>query len=544
MVRYQFLYAFCAHSLYRIFMTISSLLFDELLFFLHFCYDSDTDYEKTWLERIINLEIQKNSDKYKLRAKNPQGGMGVDNNLEASEWVEQVRNLNMEHSLSTGKTKKFKIDVFGCQMNERDSETIAGMLTDMGFEEVPQDAFADIIVFVTCCVRENAEERIYGHIGALAKECEEKGSFIVACGCMMQQPHVVEKIKKSYRNVKIVFGTHNVHTFPELLYRYLTKRKRLFEVWEKADKIVEELPIKRTDKHKAWVSIILGCNNFCTYCIVPHVRGRERSRNMDDILAEIRALAKDGCKEITLLGQNVNSFGNDIGEKDLFAKLLYAIEDIEGIERVRFMTSHPKDLSDSLIDAMKNCKKVCNHLHLPFQAGSTRILEKMNRKYTKEHYLNLVEKIKKALPDIALTTDIIVGFPGETDEDFEETLDVVRKVGFDAAYMFIYSPRKGTPAAKLEQTTPSDVISKRFKRLLDLQTEISTVLAKKVEGKTVEVLVDGPSKQNPEMLSGRTRTNRLVNFKAEGIEKGELVDVEIIRAGAFWLEGRGGNKRG
>ncbi len=489
------------------------------------------------MERIINLDIKKNSDKYMLKPKKSQAGTNLDNNLEASEWVEQVRNHNMEYTLQTGKTKKFRIDVFGCQMNERDSETIAGMLTDMGFEEVPEGSSADIIVFVTCCVRENAEGRIYGHIGALARECEEKGAFVVACGCMMQQPHVVEKIKKSYRNVKIVFGTHNVHTFPELLYRYMSNRKRVFEVWEKEDKIVEELPIKRTDKHKAWVSIILGCNNFCTYCIVPHVRGRERSRNIADILSEIEALAKDGCKEITLLGQNVNSFGNDLGEKDLFAKLLFAIEEIDGIERVRFMTSHPKDLSDSLIDAMKHCSKVCNHLHLPFQSGSTRILEMMNRRYNKEHYLSLVDRIKAAIPDVALTTDIIVGFPGETDEDFEETLDVVRKVGFDAAFMFIYSPRKGTPAAKLEQTSPSEVISKRFKTLLDLQTDIATELAKKVEGTTVEVLVDGPSKQNPDMLSGRTRSNRLVNFKAEGIEKGDLVEVDIIRAGAFWLEG-------
>lgn len=482
------------------------------------------------------MDIKKNHTQYKLKAK-PSGGMGTDDHLEASEWFEQVRNLTMEFARQTGKTRKFRMDVFGCQMNERDSETIAGMLTDMGYEEVFEGASADIIVFVTCCVRENAEERIYGHIGALSRECEEKGAFIIACGCMMQQPHVVEKIKKSYRNVKIVFGTHNVHTFPELLYRYLTQRKRIFDIWEKSDRIVEELPIKRTDKHKAWVSIILGCNNFCSYCIVPHVRGRERSRNRDDILSEIRALALDGCKEITLLGQNVNSYGNDLGENNLFAKLLYAIEEIPGIERVRFMTSHPKDLSDSLIDAMAHLKKVCHHLHLPFQSGSTRILEKMNRKYTKEHYLSLVDRIKTAIPDIALTTDIIVGFPGETEEDFEETLDVVRKVGYDAAYMFIYSPRKGTPAAKLEQTTPSEVISQRFKRLVDLQTEIATELAKKVEGQTVEVLVDGPSKQNPEILSGRTRSNRLVNFKGEGVQKGELVEVEIIRAGAFWLEG-------
>lgn len=495
------------------------------------------------LERIIKLD-KKNSDKYKLKGKRPEELSGIENNVEASEWVEQVRNLNTQHTLKTGDTKKYKIDVFGCQMNERDSETIAGMLTDMGFEEVTQDAFADIIVFVTCCVRENAEGRIYGHIGALSKECEERGAIIIACGCMMQQPHVVEKIKKSYHNVKIVFGTHNVHTLPELLHRYMTKKKRVFEIWEKEESIVEELPIKRMDKHKAWVSIILGCNNFCSYCIVPHVRGRERSRNMVDILSEIKALALDGCKEITLLGQNVNSYGNDLGEKNLFARLLYAIDEIEGIERVRFMTSHPKDLSDSLIDAMKNCKKVCNHLHLPFQSGSTRILDLMNRKYTKEHYLSLVNRIREKIPDIVLTTDIIVGFPGETEEDFEETLDVVKKVGFDAAYTFIYSPRKGTPAAKFEQTTPSDVISKRFKKLLDLQTDIATELAKKVEGKTLEVLVDGPSKQNPDILAGRTRTNRLVNFRAEGIKKGELVDVDIIRAGAFWLEGGGGKKHG
>jgi len=468
----------------------------------------------------------------------------IENTAEFCDWVEQVRNLNMAYTLDTGKTRKFKIDVFGCQMNERDSETIAGMLTEMGFEEVSGDDPADIIVFVTCCVRENAEERIYGHIGALTAECAEHGSVIVACGCMMQQPHVVEKIRNSYHNVKIVFGTHNIHTFPELLHRYLTTRKKVFSVWGKEDSIIEDLPIKRSEKHKAWVNIIFGCNNFCSYCIVPHVRGRERSRSMDDILTEIRALAEDGCKEITLLGQNVNSYGNDLGEKDLFARLLYAIEDIDGIKRVRFMTSHPKDLSDSLIEAMKNCSKVCAHLHLPLQSGSTRILEKMNRKYTKEHYLSLVEKLRKAVPDIALTTDIIVGFPGETEDDFEDTLDVVRKVRFDAAFMFIYSPRKGTPAARLEQDIPQDVISRRFKTLVDLQTAISTELAKKTEGQVLEVLVDGPSKQNPDVLSGRTRTNRLVNFKGEGIEKGDFAEVEIIRAGAFWLEGRGVRKIG
>ncbi|MDI9513895.1 MAG: tRNA (N6-isopentenyl adenosine(37)-C2)-methylthiotransferase MiaB [Bacillota bacterium] len=473
-----------------------------------------------------------------------QDGHDLARSMESADWMEQVRNLNAEHSLSTGKVRTFRLDVFGCQMNERDAETIAGMLTNMGYEQVSHDEPADIIVFVTCCVRENAEEKIYGHIGALSHECEKHGSIIVASGCMMQQPHVAEKIKKSYRNVKIVFGTHNIHDFPMLLHRYLTKRKRVFEVWEKEGRVIEDMPIKRSHRHKAWVNIVYGCNNFCTYCIVPYVRGRERSRRREDILEEIRALASDGCREITLLGQNVNSYGNDLGEKDLFARLLYDIETVDGIDRVRFMTSHPKDLSDSLIKAMKECSKVCEHLHLPFQAGSNSVLERMNRKYTREHYLDLVERIRDAVPDIALTTDIIVGFPGENEEDFEDTLDLVRRVRFDAAYTFIYSPRKGTPAEKWEQTEPPETISKRFQRLLEIQTDISTQLAKRYEGRTVEVLVEGPSKSNPDMQSGRTRTGRLVNFKADTDLTGQMADVNIIRAGAFWLEGKEGKRRG
>lgn len=473
-----------------------------------------------------------------------QGGLDTVRSMESSDWMEQVRNLNAEHVLGTGRVRTFRLDVFGCQMNERDAETIAGMLTNMGYEQVSDEKPADIIVFVTCCVRENAEEKIYGHIGALSQECEKHGSIVVASGCMMQQPHVVEKIRSSYRHVKIVFGTHNIHDFPRLLYRYLTDRKRVFEVWEKEGRVIEDMPIKRSERHKAWVNIVYGCNNFCTYCIVPYVRGRERSRRKEDILAEIRSLASDGCREITLLGQNVNSYGNDFGEKDLFARLLYDIETIDGIDRVRFMTSHPKDLSDSLIKAMSECGKVCEHLHLPFQAGSNRILQRMNRKYTREHYLDLVDRIRNAIPDIALTTDIIVGFPGETEEDFEDTLDLVRRVRFDAAFTFIYSPRKGTPAEKWEQTESPEAIGKRFQRLLETQTGISTQLAKRYEGKTVEVLVDGPSKTNPEMQSGRTRTNRLVNFRASGDLTGQLVDVDIIRAGAFWLEGKEGRRRG
>lgn len=464
--------------------------------------------------------------------------------MESADWMEQVRNLNTEYVLRTGKVRTYRLDVFGCQMNERDAETIAGMLTNMGYEQVPEDQPADINVFVTCCVRENAEEKVYGHIGALSRECEKRGSIVVASGCMMQQPHVAERIKNTFRHVKIVFGTHNIHEFPRLLHQHLTSGKRVFEIWDKEGRVIEDMPIKRSQRHKAWVNIVFGCNNFCTYCIVPYVRGRERSRRKEDVLAEIRALAADGCREVTLLGQNVNSYGNDFGEKDLFARLLYDIEEIDGIDRVRFTTSHPKDLSDSLIRAMKECGKVCEHLHLPFQAGSNRILERMNRKYTREHYLDLVDRIRDTIPDIALSTDIIVGFPGETGEDFEDTLDLVRRVRFDSAYTFIYSPRRGTPAEKWEQTEPHEVISERFKRLVEVQTEIATQLAKKYEGKTVEVLVDGPSKTNPEMQSGRTRTGRLVNFRAEGDLTGRMVDVEIIRAGAFWLEGKEGVHRG
>lgn len=463
---------------------------------------------------------------------------------ETAEWMEQVRNLNAEYTLQTGRIRTFRLDVFGCQMNERDAETIAGMLTGMGYEQVPDGERADVVVFVTCCVRENAEERIYGHLGALSRDCEEHGSIIVASGCMMQQPHVAEKIKKSYRNVKIVFGTHNIHTFPELLHRYLTRRKRVFEIWDKERGIVEDLPATRADRHKAWVNIVYGCNNFCSYCIVPYVRGRERSRRPEDILSEIESLAAGGCREVTLLGQNVNSYGNDFGEKDLFARLLRDVDRIAGIERIRFMTSHPKDLSGSLIEAMRSCGKVCEHIHLPVQSGSNRVLARMNRKYTREHYLDLVGRIRNAIPGVSLTTDIIVGFPGETEEDFNDTLDLVRRVGFDAAYMFIYSPRRGTPAEKFERTEPPEVVGERFRRLLETQTGIATELAKQYEGKTVEVLVDGPSKSNPNVMTGRTRTGRLVNFISDGVKAGDIAGVEIIRAGAFWLEGRGGETRG
>jgi len=354
----------------------------------------------------------------------------------------------------------------------------------------------------------------------------------------MQQPHVVEKIKKSYHHVSIVFGTHNLHTFPELLYKYLSKGKRVFDLWDAGSQVVEGTPVARADRVKAWVNIMLGCNNFCSYCIVPHVRGRERSRKKEDILEEVRRLAGEGYKEITLLGQNVNSYGNDLGLKDAFADLLYVLNEVDGIERIRFMTSHPKDLSDSLIRAMKELPKLCEHLHLPFQSGSSRILKAMNRKYTKEQYLDLVDRVRAAVPEIAFTTDIIVGFPGETEEDFLDTLDVVKKVRFDLAYTFLYSKRKGTKAAEFEDQVPESVKKERFQRLVDLQTAIGTELNMGYEGRTVEVLVEGKSRQNDAMYTGRTEKYKLVNFACDKDLTGQLVQVQIVRAWPFWLEGQ------
>jgi len=452
-------------------------------------------------------------------------------------YIDKVKEINSEIANTEGRQPTYEVRVFGCQMNELESEQLAGMLEEMGYMKASPGEQADVIVFDTCCVRENAEEKIYGHLGLLKPALENKKSIIAITGCMMQQEHVVEKIKKSYHHVGIVFGTHNLYTFPELLYKHLAKGKRVFEVWDSEGQIVEGTPITRAEKVKAWVSIMLGCNNFCSYCIVPYVRGRERSRKKEDIVDEVKRLAESGYKEITLLGQNVNSYGNDLGKKDAFADLLYALNDIEGIERIRFTTSHPKDLSDSLITAIKELPKLCEHLHLPFQSGSTRILKEMNRKYTKEHYLELVERVRAAVPGISFTTDIIVGFPGEIEEDFLDTLDVVRKVRFDQAFTFLYSKRKGTRAAEMENQVPEDVKKERFQRLIDLQNSISFEINKTYEGKTVEVLVEGISRNNETMYTGRTRNYKLVNFPANKDLTGKLIQVKIVRAWPFWLEG-------
>ena len=453
-------------------------------------------------------------------------------------FIDKVMEITAEKAGREGRQPTYDVRIFGCQMNEHDAEKLIGMLEEMGYTKVPAGEQADVIVFETCCVRENAEEKIYGHLGILKPSEGEKKSILAITGCMMQQPHVVEKIRKSYRHVSIVFGTHNLHTFPELLYKYLSRGKRVFDLWDAGSQVVEGTPVTRTDRVKAWVNIMLGCNNFCSYCIVPHVRGRERSRNKEDILEEVKRLAREGYREITLLGQNVNSYGNDLGLKDAFADLLYSLNDIDGIERIRFMTSHPKDLSDSLILAMKELPKLCNHLHLPFQSGSSQILKDMNRKYTKEHYLGLIDRMRAAIPDIAFTTDIIVGFPGETEEDFQETLDVVKRVRFDLAYTFLYSKRTGTKAAEFENQVPENIKKERFQRLVDLQTAIGAEINRNYEGRTVEVLVEGKSRQSDAMYTGRTDKYKLVNFACDSDLTGQMVQVKIVRTWPFWLEGR------
>ena len=442
-----------------------------------------------------------------------------------------------DFALRTGRVPTYRLDVYGCQMNERDAETYAGLLDEMGYHQVGAREAADWIVFVTCCVRENAEDKIFGHIGALSAMCAEQGTRLIIGGCMMQQPHVVEKLRKSYPQVRVVLGTHNIHRLPALMLACETSNRRAFEVWESPKETPGMLPVVRKDPYRAYVAINSGCDNFCTYCIVPHVRGRERSRPFEEILDEIRALGAAGCREVTLLGQNVNSYGNDFGQTDLFADLLRAIEDIDGIARVRFMTSHPKDLSDGLIDAMAACKKVCAHLHLPVQAGSNAVLKRMNRRYSREHYLGLVRRIRMRMPDIALSTDIIVGFPGETEDDFAHTLALVDEVGYDFAFMFLYSPRAGTPAASWPDQVPAATASERFSRLLKRQTENATNKAALLEGKVLEVLCEGHSRENDTMWAGRTSGNRLVNFSAPGDPTGQLVSVRIVRAGAFWLQG-------
>lgn len=436
-----------------------------------------------------------------------------------------------------GRRITYCLQTFGCQMNEKQSEVVAGIMDEIGFKRQETED-ADVVIYNTCTVRENANLKVYGRLGKLHSLKKSNPDMkIVLFGCMMQEKQVVDKIQKDYPFVNLVFGTHNIFKFAELFYEMENLDSQLIDIWEGTDKIVEELPTERNYSFKSGVNIMFGCNNFCSYCIVPYVRGRERSRNPKDIIREIEQLVKDGVVEVMLLGQNVNSYGKTLDNPITFAQLLREIEKIEGLKRIRFMTSHPKDLSDELIEVMRDSKKICNHLHLPLQSGSSRILKIMNRKYTKEQYLELVEKIRAAVPDISLTTDIIVGFPGETEEDFQETLDVVKKVRYDSAFTFIYSKRTGTPAAKMENQIPEDVVKDRFDRLLSEVQKISKEESKKVEGQVLPVLVEGTNEHDPELLTGRLTNNLLVHFKGEKELIGTITDVYLRECRGFYYMG-------
>ncbi len=455
----------------------------------------------------------------------------------SSEAVAKVKKWNEQYFNDTGKRRKFYCLTMGCQMNAHDSEKIIGILSRMGYDKTENENDADFIIYNTCCVRENAEEKVFGKLGVLKHIKKLNPNVIIAlCGCMMQEDFVIEKIKKSYRYTDIIFGTFNFHKLPELLLTRIETGQQVIDIWKEHTDIVEDTDYVREFPYKASVNIMYGCNNFCTYCIVPYVRGRERSREKDDILNEIRLLAKDGVKEITLLGQNVNSYGKTLNPPVSFAQLLREANEIEGIERIRFMTSHPKDLSDELIYAMRDCGKVCNYLHLPFQAGSNRILEKMNRHYTKEKYLNLIGKIREEIPDIMISTDIIVGFPQETEEDFQETLDVVRKAGFSTAFTFIYSKRIGTPAAVMEGQVDEKTAHDRFDRLLDILNEGIYNINQSKLGKTYSVLVEKESSQEG-VVTGRSTDNTLIHFNGSADLIGKTVSVKILENKTFYLIG-------
>lgn len=436
-----------------------------------------------------------------------------------------------------GSPMTFHVSTFGCQMNARDSEKLVGILEKIGYVEVDSEE-ADFVIYNTCTVRENANNKVYGRLGYL-NGFKRKNPFMMIglCGCMMQEPEVVEKIRTSYRFVDLIFGTHNIYKFAELIVNSLEANSMTIDIWKDTDKIVEDLPVERKYSFKSGVNIMFGCNNFCSYCIVPYVRGRERSREPKEIIREIERLVADGVVEVMLLGQNVNSYGKNLENPMTFAELLQEIEKIEGLERIRFMTSHPKDLSDELIEVMKHSKKICKHLHLPLQSGSSRILKEMNRRYDKEHYLELVDKIRAAVPDIALTTDIIVGFPGETEEDFEETMDVVRKVRYDSAFTFIYSKRTGTPAAAKEEQVPEDVVKERFDRLLKEVQTIASEKAGAYTGQTLPVLVEEKNEQDASLVTGRLSNNSVVHFPGTEDLIGKIVDVKLVECRGFYYIG-------
>ncbi len=452
-------------------------------------------------------------------------------------YMKQCKEWVQSEEQRLGRKLTMSVNTLGCQMNAKDSEKIVGILERIGYVTT-EDTLADLVLYNTCTVRENANLKVYGRLGYLKKQKEKNPSMkIILCGCMMQEDTVVDKIKKSYRFVDLIFGTHNIYKLAELLFSQIQSDSMIIDVWKEAKEIVEELPSDRKYSFKAGVNIIYGCNNFCSYCIVPYVRGRERSRNPEDILQEIRDLVADGVVEIMLLGQNVNSYGKTLEHPMSFAELLVEVEKIEGLERVRFMTSHPKDLSDELIKVMQHSEKICTHLHLPLQSGSSRILGQMNRKYTREQYLSLVEKIKEALPDISLTTDIIVGFPGETEEDFLDTLKMVEEVRYDSAYTFIYSKRTGTPAASMDNQIDEDTIKNRFDRLLKSVQHISKEITDSRVGQTVEVLMEEVNSQDTHLVTGRMSCNAVVHCPADHTTIGQIHRVKLTKSKGFYYMG-------
>ncbi|MBC7961077.1 MAG: tRNA (N6-isopentenyl adenosine(37)-C2)-methylthiotransferase MiaB [Vallitaleaceae bacterium] len=463
----------------------------------------------------------------------------IEVNMSQEEASRQKTIINRLHETLANKGLTYFITTLGCQMNTRDSEKIKGILEEIGYSESSEEETANFVIYNTCCVRENAEQKVYGRLGKLktVKEKTNPNMLVAICGCMMQQDIVIQKLKKSYRHIDIVFGTHNLYKLAELIETRLETGETIFDIWQEHGDIVEDLPSIRKHPFKASVNIMYGCNNFCSYCIVPYVRGRERSRTPEDILQEIKNLVADGVIEIMLLGQNVNSYGKSLENAISFAQLLERIEEIEGVKRIRFMTSHPKDLSDELIAVMAKSKKLCKQLHIPFQSGSTRILDQMNRKYTKDSYMELVRKVKEACPNTALSTDIIIGFPGETDADVQDTLDVVEAVRFDFIFTYIYSKRTGTPAAIMEDQVPEALSKERFNRLLEISNQI--VYEKSIAhiGQTHELLVEEINEQDPTLVSGRLSNNHLVHVKGDATLLGKLVQVKIISAKSFYMVG-------
>ncbi|MBR1909097.1 MAG: tRNA (N6-isopentenyl adenosine(37)-C2)-methylthiotransferase MiaB [Lachnospiraceae bacterium] len=463
---------------------------------------------------------------------------------EQDDYIEQAGRIVRDRSIEAGRDMTYHVTTFGCQMNARDSEKLTGILEACGYVYEEEESLADFVIYNTCTIRDNADQKLYGHLGSLVNIKKRRSDMIIAvCGCLPQEKSAFEKIKNSYSFVDLIFGTHNLFDFPRLLVKVLTRENTkgkghlVSEIWDGTDRIVEDIPVKRNYSFKSGVNIMFGCNNFCSYCIVPYVRGRERSRESADIISEIRSLAADGVVEVMLLGQNVNSYGKGLDENISFAQLLKQVEKIEGIKRIRFMTSHPKDLSDELIDVMASSEKICKHIHLPLQSGSTKLLRSMNRQYTKEQYIELALKIRERITDIAITTDLIIGYPGESEDDIEDTLDVIEKVRFDGAFTFIYSKRSGTPAASMPDQIPEEVAKKRFARVLDKVQQMSCEMAAKNEGRVLDVLVEDINRQDPGLVTGRLSNNLTVHFPGDPSLIGRIVPVKLTECKGFYYIG-------